>query len=218
MSRVGRPTSADPVRRRRDIVLAAQERFASNGYAATALTAVAGDSGITLTGLYRYFPDKKSLYEAVFQTSFEAIWSDIRDRSAEIRPENYSFGDLINVTRDADVHVNDSMHSATRFLTSVPVDASRHDELTHILDLRAELQREQLSKLLEAPLAYGGLGPVPTLEIAVTVAQILIMGWGIENHFQRTDSGQLQDAIAHILGALQRVDGSVDDFKDNSDS
>jgi AcrR family transcriptional regulator len=218
VNRVGRPTAADPARRRRDILLAARRRFAFNGYAATSLTAVAVDSGITLTALYRYFPDKQALYEAVFDDCFDAIWTDVHERSSRIPPEEYGFDDMIAATREADLHVNDSTHAATRFLTAVPVDASRHSELEHLLDRRAERQRDQLRKLLEAPLACGALGPVPSLEVAVTVAQILVMGWGIENHFQRTDPERLQNAVEHILTALRFVDLTAVSREDADDS
>ncbi len=47
-------------------MLAARERFARDGYAATSLDAVAHDAGVTKGSLYHHFRGKLELFEAVF--------------------------------------------------------------------------------------------------------------------------------------------------------
>ena len=52
---------------RRELVAAARESFAIEGYAATLLDSVAQRAGVTKGALYHHFDGKKELFEAVFQ-------------------------------------------------------------------------------------------------------------------------------------------------------
>src|SRR6266542_1738348 len=51
--------------RREQILTAATEAFARNGFAATSLDDIAGQAGITRVLLYRHFDSKTDLYQAV---------------------------------------------------------------------------------------------------------------------------------------------------------
>lgn len=53
------------VQRREQILAAATEAFARNGFSATSLDDIAGEAGVTRVILYRHFDSKNDLYQAV---------------------------------------------------------------------------------------------------------------------------------------------------------
>src|SRR5580693_582282 len=53
------------VQRREQILTAATEAFARNGFAATSLDDIAAEAGVTRVILYRHFDSKTELYQAV---------------------------------------------------------------------------------------------------------------------------------------------------------
>jgi AcrR family transcriptional regulator len=61
---------------RNDILLAAQQLFGSNGYAATPLSAIVQAAKVTTGAIYHHFGDKKALFQAVA----EAVEVEILER------------------------------------------------------------------------------------------------------------------------------------------
>ena len=57
--------------RRRQILAAAADAFATTGYNATSLRDVAGRAGLSHTGLLHHFPDKPGLLEAVLDDQIQ---------------------------------------------------------------------------------------------------------------------------------------------------
>jgi TetR/AcrR family transcriptional regulator len=60
-------------RTRRRILEAAEELFSSHGYAGTSLDAIAEQVGMHQPGIFYYFPDKWTLYEAVVSGALRAF-------------------------------------------------------------------------------------------------------------------------------------------------
>jgi AcrR family transcriptional regulator len=54
-----------------EILLAAQKRFGLYGYGKTAMHEIAEDLGISKASLYYYYPDKESLFRAVFEKEMQ---------------------------------------------------------------------------------------------------------------------------------------------------
>src|ERR1700759_3317785 len=57
------------VQRREQILTAATEAFARNGFAATSLDDIAAEAGVTRVILYRHFDSKTELYQEVLHRS-----------------------------------------------------------------------------------------------------------------------------------------------------
>lgn len=55
------------------IIDVATQQFALHGYAAAGLRDIAAEVGIQVPGLYKYFPNKLALYEAVLSRAFEPL-------------------------------------------------------------------------------------------------------------------------------------------------
>ena len=67
---------------RRALVAAASARFATDGYAATALPAIVADASVTKGAMYHHFASKAELFEAVLSEA-QARVGDAVAASAE---------------------------------------------------------------------------------------------------------------------------------------
>jgi AcrR family transcriptional regulator len=66
---------------RERILAAALGAFASRGYAATTMGAIAGEAGVAVANLYRYYPSKEELFEAVVPSATVARFESLLERS-----------------------------------------------------------------------------------------------------------------------------------------
>jgi AcrR family transcriptional regulator len=208
--RLGRPPAADSASRRHAIVIAARRRFATHGYDGTTLSAVAKDAGITLGALYHYFDDKSALYEAVFDASLEMVWNRIEDQAVR----SGHAGARLVALLDTIERVGQELADETRFLPTVPLDATRHPELRHLLDKRAEIQERQLRRIVAPAFDAGEMPAFTDLNTAVSAVQILVIGWGLENHYvaDPASAGSIRRATQVLLAqlvkpSLRAVDG-----------
>jgi AcrR family transcriptional regulator len=98
--------------RRAAILRAAAVAFARRGFADTSMDDVAGEAGVTRLIVYRHFPSKEALYEAVLQ--------DVRERLATAgtarvgRGENTAVRALLAVGRDDPAGVTLLLRHAVR--------------------------------------------------------------------------------------------------------
>jgi AcrR family transcriptional regulator len=81
----GRPMRADARRNRELLVAAAKEVFSSQG-AGASMEAIAKQAGVGVGTLYRHFPNRLDLVEAVYQTDVEELWETARRVVAELEP------------------------------------------------------------------------------------------------------------------------------------
>ena len=65
--------------RREQILAAATEAFARNGFAATGLDEIAAEAGITRVILYRHFDSKTDLYQAVLDRMCARLDAHVAD-------------------------------------------------------------------------------------------------------------------------------------------
>lgn len=81
----GRPMRADARRNRELLVAAAHDVFASQG-AGAPMEAIAKEAGVGVGTLYRHFPNRLDLVEAVYQTDVEELWETAQRVVAELEP------------------------------------------------------------------------------------------------------------------------------------
>jgi AcrR family transcriptional regulator len=62
-----------------EILNAALRRFAANGFANTRMEEVAADAGVTAGTIYRYFPSKHALVDALVEKHIDLSWSRGRE-------------------------------------------------------------------------------------------------------------------------------------------
>ena len=203
--RIGRPPKADSVLRRAAIVAAARRRFAVHGYASTTLSVVVKDVGISLAALYHYFEDKRELYEAVFDDSIEAAWTATRHRVEAAREREPGLIGLLHAIDETGMDLDTRNERATNmFLTTVPIEAARHQELAHLLDKRASVQDREIRAIVAPAFEAGELPCFDDLPTAIDGIRVVIMGWSLETFLTRGHMPPGYAGIGAILRHLAR--------------
>lgn len=81
------------------ILLTALRLFAADGYEAVSVSAIAGELGLTKGALYRHYPGKRAVFEAILarmerRDAEQALESGLPEGTAEEMPERYRTASL----------------------------------------------------------------------------------------------------------------------------
>src|SRR6266700_6667819 len=98
----GRPLRADAARNREKVLRAAREAFAESGYGVP-LDEIAARAGVGPGTVYRHFPTKEALFQAVVAARVEDLVADARRRSRAAAPGEAFFGFLARIGDEARV-------------------------------------------------------------------------------------------------------------------
>ncbi len=101
----GRPMRADAVKNRQRILAAAEEVFAAGGVAAP-IDEVAERAGVGIGTLYRHFPNKEALFEAIVVTRLEEL-ADAASAPPGTGDPTDQFFDFLMVFADRVSHKHD---------------------------------------------------------------------------------------------------------------
>ena len=96
----GRPLRADAARNREKVLRAAREAFAESGYGVP-LDEIASRAGVGPGTVYRHFPAKEALFEAVVTARITDLVSDARARGDAADPGEAFFGFLTRIAGEA---------------------------------------------------------------------------------------------------------------------
>jgi AcrR family transcriptional regulator len=96
----GRPLRADAARNREKVLRAAREAFAESGYGVP-LDEIAARAGVGPGTVYRHFPAKEALFEAVVTARITDLVSDARARADAADPGEAFFGFLARIAGEA---------------------------------------------------------------------------------------------------------------------
>ncbi len=215
--RKGRPKNSDSGQRRADIMTAALRRFANHGYADTSLSIVARDVGITQPAVYHYFPDKESLYEAVFDAALERAWSAVHARLAAVPVDDRSLLDLAEAMNEGGLDIDQQDARQTNlFLTTVPVEATRHLELHHLLERRSAVQDREIRAIVLPAIEEGRMSGFPDADAAVRAIRLLMMGWALETFTQRENTRENTEVLRSILVRLETAPHAAADVAGSS--
>ncbi|HWF16980.1 MAG TPA: helix-turn-helix domain-containing protein [Acidimicrobiales bacterium] len=80
-----RPMRADARRNRELLVAAARNVFTAQG-AAASMEAISKEAGVGVGTLYRHFPNRLDLVEAVYQTDVQELWETAQRVATELEP------------------------------------------------------------------------------------------------------------------------------------
>lgn len=100
MTADARPLRADARRNREKVLRAAREAFATSGYDVP-LDEIAARAGVGPGTVYRHFPSKEALFEAVIAARVRDLADDARDRAAAADPGDAFFGFLARIGEEA---------------------------------------------------------------------------------------------------------------------
>jgi AcrR family transcriptional regulator len=150
-----RPLRADAARNREKVLRAAREVFAESGYGVP-LDEIAARAGVGPGTVYRHFPAKEALFEAVVAARVEDLVADARARADAADPGAAFFGYLARIAEES---------AAKRDLPdAISIAGSLRDDLHAALDLllcraqqagavRAEVRTSDLIVLLKGMFA-----------------------------------------------------------------
>src|SRR5437867_1089855 len=96
----GRPLRADAARNREKVLRAARDAFAESGYGVP-LDEIAARAGVGPGTVYRHFPAKEALFEAVVTARITDLVSDARARGDAADPGGAFFGFLTRIAGEA---------------------------------------------------------------------------------------------------------------------
>ena len=167
-----RPLRADAARNREKVLRAAREVFAESGYGVP-LDEIAARAGVGPGTVYRHFPAKEALFEAVVAARVEDLVADARARADAADPGAAFFGYLARIAEES---------AAKRDLPdAISIAGSLRDDLHAALDLllrraqqagavRAEVRTSDLIVLLKGMFASLAGSTDPALrELVFTV-------------------------------------------------
>jgi AcrR family transcriptional regulator len=150
-----RPLRADAARNREKVLRAAREVFAESGYGVP-LDEIAVRAGVGPGTVYRHFPAKEALFEAVVTARVEDLVADARARAGGADPGEAFFGYLAAMAAES---------AAKRDLPdAISIAGSLRDDLNAALDVllrqaqqagavRADVRTADLMVLLKAMFA-----------------------------------------------------------------
>lgn len=95
-----RPLRADARRNRDKVLRAAREAFAASGYGVP-LDEIAARAGVGPGTVYRHFPAKEALFQAVITARVEDLIADARSRASAADPGAAFFGFLAHIKAEA---------------------------------------------------------------------------------------------------------------------
>ena len=197
MARLGRPPATDSAATRKKVVDAARSEFATKGYAATSVTAVAEAAGLAPSAIYHYFGGKAELYGAVFDVTVSDTWGALGQSAAAHETLHESVAAMIDSAR----HIADDRPHHSSFLALVPIEARLHDDFSHLLDRRSKYQDDTFGGLAELGRKTGEIVGLTHIE-ATEILRSLIMGWFFERHFRRAEIPGSGEAIMRLLTRL----------------
>jgi AcrR family transcriptional regulator len=154
-SQQDRPLRADAARNREKVLRAAREAFAESGYGVP-LDEIAARAGVGPGTVYRHFPAKEALFEAVVTARVEDLVADARARACASDPGEAFFGYLARIAEES---------AAKRDLPdAISIAGSLRDDLFTAMDLllcraqqagavRAEVRTSDLLVLLKGMFA-----------------------------------------------------------------
>ena len=121
-----RPLRADAARNREKVLRAAREAFAESGYGVP-LDEIAARAGVGPGTVYRHFPAKEALFEAVVTARITDLVNEARARADAIDPGEAFFGFLSRIAGEA---------AAKRDLPdAISIAGSLREDLSAALDL-----------------------------------------------------------------------------------
>ena len=204
MRKRGRPSGASSVDTRANLLRAAREVFAENGYAAASTAEIVARAGVSAPVLYHHFVNKAG----VFAAATAAVYDDVVSVLEAAVDGCDSFADCLDAILTASVQMHRRDPSMAAFIVSTPEIVQDHLELAGV---ESEFGRtERLFSRIVAD--TGGISGVGAIE-SVRVLRMVV--WGMTRLSASTpDAEQFAAAVTAyravlLHGALGREGSSL---------
>src|SRR5262245_51855380 len=127
--RPGRPPGSSRETTRARILAAARICFARTGYASTTNKEIADHAGLTAAAIYQYFDSKTALWLATVHDANQALI----DMYRRVIVDAESMRRALRLVLTASARLHEGDPSLAAFLSTMPVEMTRHPELTQAL-------------------------------------------------------------------------------------
>lgn len=197
MSRRGRPPGTDSADTRARIIAVARKEFASRGFASSAISVIAAAADLAPSAVYHYFGGKAELYEAVFNETADAIWSDLATAAQSHETLRANIKQMIGDSR----HLSRTRPHHSDFLALVPMEARLHPEFAHLIDRRSKYQDDTFGALARLGRSTGELRGFTAAQ-ATEILRSLVMGLFFERHNRGGEANGSDDALLKLIDRL----------------
>jgi AcrR family transcriptional regulator len=171
-----RPLRSDAQRNREKVLRAARDAFAVSGFRVP-VDEIAAAAGVGPGTLYRHFPTKEALFEAVVTARLADLLADARSRASAANPGAAFFGFLQKIVEDGAVKRD--------LPDAITVAGSLQSELAAALDVL--LHRAQRAGAVRAD---------------ITTGEIIVLLKSLFNAMRDDPAGQLNPAMPARLLAV----------------
>lgn len=165
------PTATHAAQVREQIMAGAQQAFATSGYRATSVPAIAAEAGVSVGLIYRYFASKEELFLSVCQQSSEtqlnelaALLAGIADPRARLRAAVDEFVNSLTETGWGSIMVH------------AWAEADRNPRLRDMLVRVFEQHRGFSAMFIREAIARGEAPPDTDVEALAMAAALLLHG------------------------------------------
>jgi len=195
--------------RSQEIVAAAFEEFAANGYAGTRLEDVAGRAGVSKGLPYLYFKTKEELFKAVVRSVITSHFDVIRGQmdTTTLSVEDFLKGPFLRF-------IQELVCSKRVFIVRLLIaEGHKHPELTEFyFDTVVSRGLETLRGLLDRGVARGEFRETPLREFPQLLIAPMLMAviWRalFERHHHLDTDAMLKTHIDLIVDAVKAKDGA----------
>lgn len=197
-------THADEVRRR--ILEGAARAFSVSGYQGTSVPDIAGEVGVSVGLLYRYFPSKSDLFTAICMSELESEMAALTRQLSEVAnpTERLRQGVEFYLRRM-------QQEQGAGVILGALAEARSNDEVREVVRLRAATIRDFIRSYLEDGVKAGEVpATTPIAEFTEAIALILdgvVAAWAVAG--PELDLAAVREAIVSLVGAALKTPDSA---------
>jgi TetR/AcrR family transcriptional regulator, transcriptional repressor of aconitase len=185
--------------RRRQILDAARRCFARNGFHATSMQDVFGETGLSAGAVYRYFPGKEHIVVAIAAEALAEITGAVVGElhTGSLRPLHEVMGEMLERFQRFDED-----HDMGRLAVLVWGEAVRSPEIAKLLADELAGMRELLGRLIDRYRAEGMLAGHGSTEEIARVITAVTAGFIMQRAVLRdVDAATFRAGLAELIPA-----------------
>lgn len=191
----GRPANSNSEDTRARLVESARRHFAQHGFDGATMGDIARGADIVPSAVYRYFPDKETLYEAVFEATISRLWDSL---DAATR-DHESAGSALRALFVAADRATTGFPYYPEFLRGLPLEVERHPQFRRLLARRTEVQRKTFRHMTMLGRSTGEFDDSLDDDELSEHIRVIVMGWLVERHLHPEEQRLSPSGLVHIL-------------------
>jgi AcrR family transcriptional regulator len=194
--RRGRPPRSDGVSTREEILRSARQVFGELGYERTTFREIAERAGLTRPAVNHYFPDKASLFRALFTSVREYVISG-NVENAEVWQ---TLTGRLSMLLEAVTQAESRDQAFARFIAASVLDGFRHPQLRDSAQAQVDEIRAFLQQALWVAVEAGEVRA--DLDVPVVTEMLIAVLWGMGLYSGFVGTADQLDAVVEQFSRL----------------